>query len=70
MNRHRTDGLSLVFGVVFLVVAAWWLLGRTVHIGLGTLAWLIAVALILLGGLGLLGALRGRDAGRDPDQRR
>ena len=66
MNRHRIDATSLVFGVIFLLVAAWGLLGRTVHIGIGTLAWAVAVALIVLGGLGLLGALRGRDA----DQRR
>jgi hypothetical protein len=66
MKRHRTDGVSLVFGVIFLLVAAWWLLGHTVHIGLGTLAWVIAVALIAIGGLGLLGALRGRD----PEQSR
>jgi hypothetical protein len=66
MRRHRTDGVSLVFGVIFLLVAAWWLLGNTVHIGLGTLGWVIAVALIAIGGLGLLGALRGRD----PDQSR
>jgi hypothetical protein len=66
MKRHRTDGVSLVFGVVFLLVAAWRLLGQTVHIGLGTLAWVVALALILIGGVGLLGALRGRDeAGRE-----
>jgi hypothetical protein len=47
--------------VIFVLVGAWGLLGRTVHIGLGTLAWAVAVALILLGGLGLLGVLRGRD---------
>jgi hypothetical protein len=61
MSRHRTDGVSLIFGIIFLLVAGWSLLGRTIHIGLGTLAWVIAVALIALGGLGLLGALRGRD---------
>jgi hypothetical protein len=69
MKRHRTDGTSLVFGVVFLLVAAWGLLGRTVHIGLGTLAWAIALALILIGGVGLLGALRGRDAEQNRDRR-
>ena len=66
MSRHRIDGVSLIFGVIFLLVAGWSLFGRTVHIGLGTLAWVIAVALIALGGLGLLGALRGRD----PEQNR
>lgn len=69
MRKHRTDGTSLVFGVVFLLVAAWLLLGRTVHIGLGTLGWVIAVALIAIGGLGLLGALRGRDSEQNRDPR-
>jgi hypothetical protein len=69
MNRHRTDAISLVFGVIFLLVASWGLLGRTVHIGLGTLAWAVAVALIVLGGLGLLGALRGRDADQNRERR-
>jgi hypothetical protein len=69
MKRHRTDATSLVFGVVFLLVAAWRLLSPTVHIGLGTLAWVIAVALILIGGLGLLGALRGRDPEQSRERR-
>jgi hypothetical protein len=54
-----------------VLVAVWWLLGRTVEVGLGSLAWAIAVALIVLGGVGLLGVLRGREpAYRDsePDQ--
>lgn len=69
MKRHRTDATSLVFGVLFLLVGAWGLFGRTVHIGLGTLAWAAAVALILLGGLGLLGALRGRDVEQNRERR-
>ncbi len=69
MKRHRTDGISLVFGVVFLLVAGWWLLGRTVHAGLGSQAWVISVALIGTGGLGLLGALRGRDTDQNRDRR-
>jgi hypothetical protein len=69
MKRHRTDGVSLVFGVVFLLVAVGRLLSPTVHIGLGTLAWAIAVALLLIGGLGLLGALRGRDTDQSRERR-
>jgi hypothetical protein len=68
VKRHRTDGTSLVFGVTFLVVAIWGLLGHAVHIGFGTLAWAVAVALILIGGLGLLGALRGRDADQNQER--
>jgi hypothetical protein len=69
MKRHRTDATSLFFGVVFLLVAGWGLLGRTVHIGLGTLAWAVAVALIVIGGVGLLGALRGRDTEHNRERR-
>jgi low affinity Fe/Cu permease len=69
MKKHRTDGTSLVFGVVFILVAAWLIFGRTVHIGLGTLAWAIAVALIAIGGVGLLGAVRGRDGEQNRDRR-
>ncbi|GAA5178353.1 hypothetical protein GCM10023322_05320 [Rugosimonospora acidiphila] len=69
MKRHRTDVLSLLFGVIFILVALWWLLGRSIDIGVGTLAWAVAVALIVLGGVSLLGALRGRDtAARDQDR--
>ncbi|GIH12147.1 hypothetical protein [Rugosimonospora africana] len=68
MKPHRTDVISLIFGLIFVLIASWWALGRTVHVGLGTLAWATAVALILLGGLGLLGALRGRDRARDQDR--
>jgi low affinity Fe/Cu permease len=69
VKKHRTDGVSLVFGVVFLLVAIWLIFGRTVHIGLGTLAWVTAVALISIGGVGLLGALRGRDTDQNRDRR-
>jgi hypothetical protein len=63
MKPHRTDAVSLIFGTIFLIVVLWWLLGRTVSIGLPTLGWATAVVLIVLGGLGLVGALRG---GREP----
>jgi hypothetical protein len=68
MKRHRTDVVSLLFGLIFVLVVGWWTFGRSLNIGLGTLAWTIAVALILLGGLGLLGVLRGREpASREAD---
>jgi len=59
MNRHRTDAVSLAFGAVFLLIAGWWVVGRTIDIGLPAFGWLLALALIVVGGLGLLGALRG-----------
>ncbi|MDT5035742.1 MAG: hypothetical protein QOE03_927 [Micromonosporaceae bacterium] len=63
MKAHRTDGLSLAFGLVFLVAVGWWFFGRAVDIALPQLGWFIAGALIVFGALGLFGALRS-DAGR------
>jgi hypothetical protein len=63
MKSHRTDGVSLTFGVFFLVLAAWYLLARLVNLDLPALGWSVAGSLILLGLLGLVGALRaGRTA--------
>ncbi len=64
MKRHRTDGVSLVFALIFLAIAAWWLIARLVDLALPAVGWFLAGALILVGILGLLGALRsGRHAG-------
>jgi hypothetical protein len=63
MKSHRTDGLSLAFGLVFLAAVGWWFFGRTVDIALPKLGWFIAGALIVFGVVGLLGALRS-DAAR------
>jgi hypothetical protein len=63
MKTHRTDGLSLAFGLIFLVSVGWWFFGRTVDLALPQLGWLVAAALIVFGVLGLLGALRS-DTGR------
>jgi hypothetical protein len=58
MKPHRTDGVSLSFGVIFLLVALWWAVSRAVNIHLPAVGWLIAGALILFGVIGLLGAIR------------
>ena len=58
MKPHRTDGVSLSFGVFFLLVAFWWAVSRVVDVHLPAVGWLIAGALILFGVIGLLGAIR------------
>jgi hypothetical protein len=58
MNRHDTDAVSLTAGALFLAVVAAWLLSRTVHIGLPSVGWLVAAALILAGLLGLAVTVR------------
>ncbi len=67
MKSHRTDVLSLVFGLVFLLIAAWWLIGRSVSIGLPMVGWIVAAALISLGAVGLVGALRANRSDNPPD---
>jgi hypothetical protein len=58
MKPHRTDGVSLTFALIFLSMAAWWLIAQLVDLELPVVGWFVASALILLGALGLIGALR------------
>jgi hypothetical protein len=58
MKAHRTDRVSLTFGMIFLVVAGWWLVAQTLDLTLPAVGWFVAGGLILFGLLGLLGALR------------
>ncbi|WFE23438.1 hypothetical protein O7621_09205 [Solwaraspora sp. WMMD937] len=58
MKRHRTDGVSLTFGLIFLLIAGWWLIAQSVNLPLPRVGWIVAGGLILIGVLGLVGALR------------
>lgn len=58
MKPHRTDGVSLSFGLLFLAVALWWAVAQVVTVRLPALGWLAACALILFGVVGLLSAIR------------
>lgn len=58
MRPHRTDGVSLSFGVLFLLIAVWWAVSQVMTVRLPAFGWLIAGALILFGAIGLLGAIR------------
>ena len=65
MKRHPVDVISLIFGLIFVGIAAWWLLARVSSIAL-PVGWVIAIALVVIGTIGLLAAIRpGR---RDPDR--
>ncbi|WP_432831799.1 hypothetical protein [Dactylosporangium sp. CA-092794] len=57
MKPHRLDGVSLTFGLIFLGIVVVWLFNQAVSIHLNA-GWIVAVGLILFGGLGLVGALR------------
>ena len=63
MKPHRTDGVSLSFGLIFLLVAVWWAVSRVVNLHLPAVGWIVAGGLIMFGIIGLLGAIR---SGRPP----
>ena len=66
MRPHRIDGVSLSFGVIFLLVALWWAVSQVVdRAAAGRWAGWWPAALILFGVIGLLGAIRSgrRDRG-------
>ena len=60
MNRHRTDAVSLTFGLIFLAVVVSWISGSYLDVSLPNVGWLLALALIGLGLLGVLLTLRPR----------
>jgi hypothetical protein len=58
MRPHRTDGVSLSFGLLFLTAAVWWAVSQVTTVRLPAAGWLVAGALIFFGAIGLLGAIR------------
>ncbi|GAB3508490.1 hypothetical protein [Phytohabitans suffuscus] len=58
MKPHRTDSVSLTFALLFLAIGAWWFIAQLLSLSLPAVGWFVAGALIFLGALGLMGALR------------
>jgi hypothetical protein len=62
MKRHRTDVVSLVFGLLFLALPAWWAvayyLDWTVNWNLPNFGWIAAGVLIVVGLFGVVASLR------------
>jgi hypothetical protein len=58
MKAHRTDRISLVFGLIFLAIVGSWTLARTVDIQMPAFGWFVAIGLIVFGVLGLVSSLR------------
>lgn len=56
MKRHDLDVVSLVFGLLFGAVASWWGITRVGQLDI-PLGWPLAVALLLSGVAGLVGAM-------------
>ncbi len=71
-NRRRVDTPALIFGVIFLAIATWWLVDRRFAPHLPHAGWIVAVLLIAVGVLGITNAIRGGDrgAGRSSGSRR
>jgi hypothetical protein len=73
MKPHRTDSVSLTFGLIFLGIVIVWLFNVVVNFRIKEPGWIAAGALILFGLLGLVGALRsdrrkGARSDTDPDE--
>ena len=58
MKTHEPDMVSLIWGVLFLVVAAGWFLAKVVEVHLPSAGWILAALMIAMGVLGLVSALR------------
>jgi len=58
MRPHRTDGVSLSFGLLFFGIVLWWAVAQLWTVRLPAGGWLVAGALILFGVIGLSGAIR------------
>ena len=63
MKRHSTDLVSLIFGGIFLFIAAWWVVGRilneyAIQLMVPHGGWFVAAGLIVLGVLGIAASLR------------
>jgi hypothetical protein len=68
VKAHRTDVVSLGFGLFFVALAAWWLLAQLLGLALPPVGWFLAGGLLLIGVLGLVGALRSGRGNRAADQ--
>jgi hypothetical protein len=58
MKPHRMDGVSLSFGLIFLLIPLWWALSQVLSLELPAVGWIVAGGLIFFGVAGLLGAIR------------
>jgi hypothetical protein len=65
VKRHDLDVVSLVFGLLFAAVAGWYGLAQIGNWNI-PLGWPLAVALLLAGVVGLLGALPRKSRPQDP----
>lgn len=60
MKRHATDSVSLFFGLAFLGIAVAFLFFQATDAQVPDVRWFLAAGLVLLGLMGIFGALRPR----------
>jgi hypothetical protein len=68
MKRHTTDLVSLVFGIAFVGIAAWWLVSLYFDLSVPHLGWFAAGGLILFGLFGVVVSLRGGENATPPEE--
>lgn len=68
MKPHRTDPVSLTFGLLFVGVAGFWLTAQLVTLDVVSVGWFVAGTLLVLGGIGIAQALA--TASRSNDRHR
>ena len=67
MKRHSLDVLSLVFGLIFLGIAASWIVRHNWNLEMPDAGWYVAGALIVAGLFGIVSTLRpGRNQSQPP----
>jgi len=70
VKRHDADAVSLVFGLIFVGLAAGWALARANLVAIGDLQFAGPILLVAAGAVGLVVSLRrgrqGRLADREP----
>jgi hypothetical protein len=57
VKPHRTDLISLTFGLVFLASATLWAVARVVNLGPPVVGWFVVAGLIVLGAVGITHAI-------------
>lgn len=66
MKAHRTDGVSLVFGLLFVLMAAWWALDGFARWTIPNIGWLAPAGLIAIGLLGIVASVRSNRRSPEP----
>ncbi|WP_027341728.1 hypothetical protein [Hamadaea tsunoensis] len=66
MKKHPLDVVSLVFGLIFLLIAAGWVADHSLRIDLPPAGWIVAVGLIVVGLLGIVSVVRGAGGPKEP----